>query len=306
MAIKKIIPSILEGVVKKKEYSYVFIAILLLIFFLGFKYIMVDGTVKKESMEQKNTNGNGNDNDNDKKEEKTIPKIIIQTWKNREIPLKYQLLQKELIKKNPDYEYLFFTDEDIDLFLKLEYPDYYVSFQKLPILIQKIDFFRYIAIYHYGGFYFDLDMECMESLDNKILKHDNVIPVDDKFSQSKKDLNRQWMEYQGENTIQGENIILGQYAFGAARHSAFMKFLADNIHFNIDTIVKDYDTKIKNNISNFEYFVYSTTGPDYVTYMYKNYYQKWEIFILDYSKRQHFGKYARHRYFGTWKNNTNN
>jgi mannosyltransferase OCH1-like enzyme len=306
MAIKKIIPSFLEGLVKKKIYSYVFIAILLLIFFLGFKYIMDDGTGtgKKEGMEQtqnSNGNGNGNGNNNDNKNEvKTIPKNIIQTWKNRDIPSKYQPLQKDLIKKNPDYKYLFFTDEDIDLFLKLEYPDYYITFKKLPILIQKIDFFRYIAIYHYGGFYFDLDMECMESFDNDILKHNTVIPVDDKFSQSKKDLNRQWMEFQG------ENIILGQYAFGAVRHSAFMKFLADNIHYNIDIILRDYDTKIKNNISNFEYFVYSTTGPDYVTYMYKNYYQKWEVFILDYSKRQHFGKYARHRYFGTWKNNTNN
>jgi len=301
MTIKKIIPSFLEGVVKKNV--YLFVIIFFLLFVLGFKYMMNNNNETKEGMEQSSqTNDKNQDTKEGKKEEKeeTIPKIIIQTWKNRDIPSKYQPLQNGLMKMNHDYEYLFFTDEDIDLFLKLEYPDYYITFQKLPILIQKIDFFRYIAVYHYGGFYFDLDMECMEPLDKELLKYNTIIPVDDKFSQSKKDLNRQWMEYQG------ENVILGQYAFGAVKHSAFMKFLADNIHHNIDLIVKDYDTKVKNNVSNFEYFVYSTTGPDYVTYMYKNFYQKWDVFILDYSRRQHFGKYARHRYFGTWKNNTNN
>lgn len=301
MTNKNMIPSCLEGLFKKR--IYIWIILILLLFVLGLKYLV--GTTK-EGMEQSSQIDILNPLPEETREEtpkeipETIPKIIVQTWKNKNIPFKYKSLQKELLINNPDYEYLFFTDEDIDLFLKNEYPDYYITFNKLPILIQKIDFFRYIAIYHYGGFYFDLDMECMEPLDDELLKQNTIIPIDDKFSQSKKDLNRQWMEYNG------ENVLLGQYAFGAVRHSPFMKFLADNIHYNIDLIIKDYDTKVKNNVSNFEYFVYSTTGPDYVTYMYKNYYKKWEIFILDYSKRQYFGKYARHRYFGTWKNNTNN
>jgi mannosyltransferase OCH1-like enzyme len=234
-------------------------------------------------------------------EGKRIPKNIIQTWKSTTIPLKYEVLQKGLIEKNPDYEYLFFTDESINAFLKTEYPEYYITFQKLPILIQKIDFFRYIAVYHYGGFYFDLDMECLEPLGDDLLEYHNVIPVDDKFMQSKKDINREWI-----NDKQNQQIILGQYAFGAVKQSQFMKFIIDNIHENIDIIVNEFDSKVKNNISNYEYFVYKSTGPDYVTKMYSNYFQKKEIFILDYKLRQYFGKYARHRYFGTWKNNTNN
>jgi len=234
-------------------------------------------------------------------EGKQIPKILIQTWKSTVIPLKYEKLQKGLIEKNPDYEYLFFTDENIDSFLKTEYPEYYVTFQKLPILIQKIDFFRYVAVYHYGGFYFDLDMECLEPLGDDLLKHRNVIPVDDKFMQSKKDINREWI-----NDEKNQQIILGQYAFGAVKQSQFMKYIIDNIHENIDIIVNEFDSKVKNNISNYEYFVYKSTGPDYVTKMYSNYFQKKDVFILDYKLRQYFGKYARHRYFGTWKNNTNN
>ena len=274
---------------------YILITILVLVFVL--KYI-------------NDSNKEGLDNIEIEKKElekgvivegKRIPKIIIQTWKSIVIPLKYEVLQKGLVEKNPDYEYLFFTDESIDAFLKTEYPEYYVTFQKLPILIQKIDFFRYIAVYHYGGFYFDLDMECIEPLGDDLLKYRNVIPVDDKFMQSKKDINREWI-----NAENGQQIILGQYAFGAVKKSRFMKYIIDNIHENIDLIVNEFDSKVKNNISNYEYFVYKSTGPDYITKMYSNYFQKKEIFILDYKLRQYFGKYARHRYFGTWKNNTNN
>ena len=274
---------------------YILITILVLVFVL--KYI-------------NDSNKEGLDNIEIEKKElekgvivegKRIPKIIIQTWKSIVIPLKYEVLQKGLVEKNPDYEYLFFTDESIDAFLKTEYPEYYVTFQKLPILIQKIDFFRYIAVYHYGGFYFDLDMECLEPLGDELLKYGNVIPVDDKFMQSKKDINREWI-----NAENGQQIILGQYAFGAVKKSRFMKYIIDNIHENIDLIVNEFDSKVKNNISNYEYFVYKSTGPDYITKMYSNYFQKKEIFILDYKLRQYFGKYARHRYFGTWKNNTNN
>ena len=226
-----------------------------------------------------------------------IPKNIIQTWKSKTIPLKYQTLHKGIIEKHEDYNYIFFTDEDIDNFLKKEYPEYFITYSKLPILIQKIDFFRYIAVYHYGGFYFDLDMECMKPLGDELLKYKNVIPVDDKKKDPDRISQRQWMEYNN------EKIILGQYAFASVKKSKFMKFLVDNIHNNIDLIVKEYNEKVKNKIDHMEYFVYITTGPDFVTNMYKKYDEKDEVYILDYKYRQHFGKYARHRFFGTWKNN---
>ena len=309
MANKNLAPSFLEGLFKKN--MYIWLVLVLLLFVLGLKYLMYgfwngdgDGAIESFSVASDSdpaapVHSDVSDEVSEAQPE-TIPKIIIQTWKNKNIPSKYKPLQQGLIEKNPDYKYVFMTDEDIDAFLKSNYPEYYTTFNKLPVLIQKIDFFRYIAIYHYGGFYFDLDMQCLEPLDDALLKHNTIIPVDDRFSQSKKDLNRQWMEYKG------ENILLGQYAFGAVKHSPFMKFLVDNIHTNIDSIITYYDTRVKNNVSNFEYFVYSTTGPDYVSFMYKNYYKKWEVFILEHPIRQYFGKYARHRYFGTWKNNTNN
>ena len=110
--------------------------------------------------------------------EQNIPKIIIQTWKNKTLPDKCINYVQSVKEKNPDYEYLFFDDEGIESFLKTEYPHYYETYKKLPIKIQKIDFFRYIAVYHFGGFYLDLDMFCLKSFD-ELLQYEIIFPVDD-------------------------------------------------------------------------------------------------------------------------------
>ena len=42
--------------------------------------------------------------------EQNIPKIIIQTWKNKTLPDKCINYVQSVKEKNPDYEYLFFDD----------------------------------------------------------------------------------------------------------------------------------------------------------------------------------------------------
>ena len=43
---------------------------------------------------------------------------IIQTWKTKQIPQKYQSLVSNIKKLNPECNYLFFTDQDIKIFIK--------------------------------------------------------------------------------------------------------------------------------------------------------------------------------------------
>ena len=71
----------------------------------------------------------------------TIPKIIIQTWKTDYIPKKYVNEIKSLKNKNPNYTFVYFNDLDIENFLSEKYPNYYSVYKKLPVKIQKIDFF---------------------------------------------------------------------------------------------------------------------------------------------------------------------
>jgi mannosyltransferase OCH1-like enzyme len=222
-----------------------------------------------------------------------IPKIIIQTWKSNEIPIKYSQDIKSVRALNPNFEYLFFTDEDIDTFIKTKYPIWYSTYLKLPIKIQKIDFFRYIAVYHFGGFYLDLDMTCLKPFDT-VLNSNCVFPVDQHITNC--NLYR-FKDFCSKNI----NFLLGQYAFGAKPKHPFIKLLIDKIHKNLDIYIEQEKKLIPNDSSNFNLYVYRSTGPDFVTNVYLEYPDAKNIDILPNSKNQYFGEYAKHNFYGTWK-----
>lgn len=237
---------------------------------------------------------------------KTIPKLIIQTWKDNDIPKKYHKDIESLIVLNPTFTYMYFNDEDIEFFLKENYNDkYYKTYINLPLKIQKIDYFRYVAIYHFGGFYFDLDITSLYPLD-ELLKYECIFPVDNYLSKNLCKLDR-YKNICKENM----NFILGQYAFASIPKHPFMKKLIDNIDNNIKNIIDKYEIMNNRKIKEIEknYYIYETTGPDYVTNNYINYLKNYKeykkhIHILHYIKKQYFGKYAKHNHYGTWKSET--
>jgi len=217
-----------------------------------------------------------------------IPKNIIQTWKSNDIPDKYKTYIENVKALHPDYNHMFFTDEDIEAFLKQHYSEYYETYKKLPIKIQKIDFFRYIAIYHYGGFYLDLDMNCQDNF-NPLLQHQCVFPIDDYITKNRLHIHRY-----ASFGKQQQTFLLGQYAFGSVSKHPFIKKIIDDIHKNIHYYVKNVN-------ANSDDYIYQTTGPDFVTQTYIDYKDKKQIHILDNGKRQCFGDYASHMCMGSWK-----
>jgi inositol phosphorylceramide mannosyltransferase catalytic subunit len=88
----------------------------------------------------------------------TIPKRIIQTGKTRDLTLLEQAAVANLTLLNPGFEYSYFDDAAIQVFLEREFPHYRAVFAGFRYNIQRIDFFRYLAVYRLGGFYFDLDV----------------------------------------------------------------------------------------------------------------------------------------------------
>lgn len=228
-------------------------------------------------------------------ESSQIPKIIIQTG-----PANYSSKYKPHIQSiqnlNPDFQYMFFNDENIVHFFKTHYPEYYDTYQSLPVLIQRIDFFRYVAIYHYGGIYLDLDMTGLKSFDDEFLNHSCVFPVDEYIFKSM----AKWSRYHP-FLKEGCPFLLGQYAFAAEPRHPFLLHLINNIHLNLDNILYENANKKKKKKHEREVFVYTTTGPDYVTQCFMNYWNKSQIYILDCGVRQHLGIYAKHQYFGSWK-----
>src|SRR6187455_954640 len=87
-----------------------------------------------------------------------IPARIIQTGKHRDLPLVAQAAVSNLKCLNPGFEYLFFDDADVTAFIRQEFPEYQELFASFPFRIQKYDFFRYLAVFRLGGFYFDTDV----------------------------------------------------------------------------------------------------------------------------------------------------
>ena len=96
-----------------------------------------------------------------------IPKIIHRTWKTNDIP--FDVFPKNWVDswklKHPSWEFILWTDSDIDEFIKSKFTWFYDRFLEYPHNIQRIDVFRYFVLYKYGGVYVDMDFECFKSFD---------------------------------------------------------------------------------------------------------------------------------------------
>src|ERR1700730_15791714 len=87
-----------------------------------------------------------------------IPARIMQTSRSRNLPVLARAAIANVRCLNPDFEYQFFDDDSVRTFIQSEFPEYIEVFDGFPFPIQKYDFFRYLAVYRLGGFYFDLDV----------------------------------------------------------------------------------------------------------------------------------------------------
>ena len=89
-----------------------------------------------------------------------IPKHIHQMWKTHEVPAKWRDQQEHCRKLNPDFEYTLWSDDDILAFLKREYPWFVSTYLSYPYPISRPDAARYFILYHFGGVYLDIDIDC--------------------------------------------------------------------------------------------------------------------------------------------------
>lgn len=147
--------------------------------------------------------------------ENKIPARIIQTGKNAHLPLRAMAAVVTLKRLNPDFEYLFFDDDKVTTFIKDEFPKYRDVFEKFPFHIQKFDFFRYLAVFRFGGFYFDTDVFFASGL-HDLLKHDCVFPFEELTASEylRRQLHLNWE--------------IGNFGFGASAGHPFLKAVIEN------------------------------------------------------------------------------
>ena len=99
------------------------------------------------------------------KYEVKIPKIIMQTWKTKDVPDKWKVSPKSIKRMMPDWKYVLMTDEDNRKFVKKHFPDFLPYYDDFPHGIQRCDAIRYMWLFVNGGIYMDLDYEMLHPLD---------------------------------------------------------------------------------------------------------------------------------------------
>jgi hypothetical protein len=144
-----------------------------------------------------------------------IPRRLIQTGKSRSLSPLARAAATNLKLLHPDWEYTFFDDENVRRFVQIEFPHYKTVFDSFFSPIQRVDFFRYLAIYHFGGFYFDLDVLLSKDL-SELLDKQCVFPFEEITINP---MLRKWY---------GMDWEIGNYAFGAVRGHPFLGAAIEN------------------------------------------------------------------------------
>lgn len=217
---------------------------------------------------------------------------IIQTWKTTQIPDIYLEFVESVKKYGKKFKYLFFNDQDIINFIKNEFPEYLHTFNNLNYKIQQIDFFRYLAIYHFGGIYLDLDVKLTHSLE-ELLDEPHIC----KFPIEQENIKDKVIRKQGFSSL------IGQYAFYAPAKHPFLKKIIDNIvnpripFSQIMSASEEHSDKAS------DVLVYYTTGPILVTQSFLDMDYKLDIELLRTRPltSNKFGKYGVHKCQGTWR-----
>jgi inositol phosphorylceramide mannosyltransferase catalytic subunit len=225
-----------------------------------------------------------------------IPRRIIQMDSRKELPLLTKAVVQNLRLLNPDFEYLFFDGAGIESFVDSEFPQYRSLFESFPAPIQRYDFFRYLAVYRLGGFYFDTDVLLASGLDS-LLDFSCVFPFEHLGL------------YDFLNEEYGMDWEIGNYAFGAAAGHPFLDAIIKNcIRAREHPQWAEPMIKSIPKIFRAEYRVLTTTGPGLVSRTLAEYpgacQQVNVLFpddICDPKSWYCFGDYGVHLQVGGWR-----
>lgn len=224
-----------------------------------------------------------------------IPKRIIQTNKSLDLPLLEKAAVANIRLLNPDYEYMFFDDQQVEEFIDKEFPEYRSVFDSFPVRIQRYDLFRYLAIYRYGGFYLDMDVFLAESLSH-LLEAECVFPFEALTINAY--LRGQY----------GMDWEVGNYAFGASAEHPFLKAIIDNCvrAQNDPHWVKEMSRGVPR-VFREEYYVLYTTGPWLLSRTLAEFPDAVNVKVLfpedvcDQRSWNRFGDFGVHLMAGSWR-----
>ncbi len=212
-----------------------------------------------------------------------IPAIIIQSWRNNELPPRPRALRQRMRRMHPSWQHMFFDDEAVLSFLWTHYPTMAAcAARTCRWSIQVIDVFRLCAVHYFGGFWMDMDVYIESSLE-PLRRHSCVFPVE---APANTDALLQRC---------GIRHLVGNYAFGAAPRNRHVEDVVNMVHALLMRPLL-YNSWLPN--CSDEKRVFYSTGPVAVTLALKN---SADLTLLRHADQARFGRYGKHVEFGTWK-----
>lgn len=219
----------------------------------------------------------------------TIPKTIHITCKQKNELNFYELFIDSIISNNKNWKIHLYDDEDIHKFIINYFPYLENIYEAYPTNIQRMDLFRLLILLRFGGVYMDADVFCYKSLDN-ICQYYIVLAEEKTLSFE------ECIKLGHSHPLRIANYMLA----GVADHP-FLKMAICAAIMNVNKVVND------------ESDVLNTTGPGLITDVFHQYIKHnndihllenkdhWCIKECCKTPSCHFGDYATHVHFGSWR-----
>jgi mannosyltransferase OCH1-like enzyme len=216
-----------------------------------------------------------------------IPKRIHLIYKTPRIPEKYQPYFECMKKFHPSWDIRVYGDEESGSIIAENMPELTAVYNNYLLDVQRTDVFRLAIVYLYGGFYMDLDMLCLEKLDQLCAHH--VVLGEEKTMTDEECV----------TFATPHHLRIANYMFGSVpRHPFWLDVIKEAVARSGMTIRKAMD-------------VLDSTGPGMLTDVYHDVKQRYDdvTVLLNKDKKCmkwcetiscHFGEFAAHFHYGTW------
>tara|TARA_R110001632_G_scaffold39236_2_gene98269 strand:+ start:1016 stop:1675 length:660 start_codon:yes stop_codon:yes gene_type:complete len=186
---------------------------------------------------------------------------------------------REICQGYSDYEYILWDEKKCLKLISEDYPEYLSFYNSFRFEIQKIDFVRFCILHKYGGFYIDMDMYKLRSLD----------PL----------LSKQFVFHNIRYVQKNYSFIENDFIGSESGSPLWLKVMKDCVsNYREKEAMSIYDTWKGR-------FVLQTTGPKFLSRAIKKYipqYKPMRIAYTKWSKDSEAGYYIRDHKANTWVN----
>jgi Glycosyltransferase sugar-binding region containing DXD motif len=116
-----------------------------------------------------------------------IPRVIFVSWYTRKLHVMQFISIMSILAHNPEYELIFMVDHEIDRYVCANYPEYVSEFSRLKSGAARVDVWRMMVMYQYGGVYLDFDNTAVGHI--PIQGNDTIVTsVRNDFTHSRKNI----------------------------------------------------------------------------------------------------------------------